>query len=133
MWFGGVLGGPGGGESGLPGPPPGPPGPARNFICLRGGVGDHSGALPLLRINRALGSAELKGPRKLLRIRPKIIDLGPKSAPKPDEAKPKMPGSVPTNRHKPIPIDFGPVSGCFDHDPKLLNCEIAQPSQRGPT
>ncbi len=57
-------------------------------------------------------------------IHPKFIDLGPKSNPKPDEAKPKMPGAVPTNRHKPRPIDFGQVSGCFYHDPKLLNCEI---------
>ena len=70
-------------------------------------------------------TAELNGPGKLLRIRPNIVDVGPKSAPKPDEAKP---GAVPTNRHKPIPIDFGPVSGCFDHDPKLVNCEIAQPT-----
>ena len=67
-------------------------------------------------------------PGQFVRIRPQIVDVGPKSAPKPDEAKPKMPGAVPTNRHKPIPTDFGPVSGCFDHDPKLLNCEIAQPS-----
>ncbi len=73
------------------------------------------------------GSAELKGPGKLFRIRPKIVHLEPKLAPKPYEAKPKMPGAVPTNRRKPIPIYFGPVSGCFDHDQKLLNCEIAQP------
>ncbi len=55
-------------------------------------------------------SAQLKGPRTLLRIRPKIGDSGPQPAPKPDEAKPKMPGALPTNRHKPIPIDFGPVA-----------------------
>ncbi len=54
--------------------------------------------------------------------------MGPKSAPKPDEAKPKMPESVPANKHKAIPIDFEPVSGCFNHNPKLVNCEIAQPS-----
>ncbi len=36
--------------------------------------------------------------------------------------------AMPTNQHKPIPIDFGPVFVCFDHYPKLLNCEIAQPS-----
>ncbi len=47
--------------------------------------------------------------------------MGPKSAPKPDEAKPKTPGAVPSKWHKPIPIDFGPASGCFDHDPKLFN------------
>ncbi len=57
--------------------------------------------------------------------------MGPNSAPKPDEAKPKMPGEVPTNRLKPSPIDFDPVSGCFNHDPKLLNCEIAQPRNPG--
>ncbi len=62
-------------------------------------------------------SAELKWPGKLVRIRPDVVDLGPKSAPKPDEAKPKMPEAVPTNKHKPIPIDFGPVSERFDHDP----------------
>jgi hypothetical protein len=27
-----------------------------------------------------------------------------------------MPGAVPTDRHEPIPIDFGPVSKC-GHDP----------------
>ncbi len=68
-------------------------------------------------------SAELKGPRKLLRIRSIITDFGPKSAPEPDEAKPKMLGAVPTNQHKPNPIEGGPVSG------KLSNCEIAQPSR----
>ncbi len=77
---------------------------------------------------RGLYSAELKGPRTLLRIRPGIVDLEPKSAPKPHKAKPKMAGAVPTNPPKPMSIDFGPVSGCFDHNPKLLNCEIAHPS-----
>ena len=57
--------------------------------------------------------------------------MGPKPPLKPDEAKPKMLGAVATNPHKPTVIDFGPVSGCFDHDPKLLNCEIAQPSIHG--
>ncbi len=52
-------------------------------------------------------------------------------APKPDEGKPKMPGAVPTTRHKPMPIDFGPVSGCFDRDPKLLHREIDQPGKVG--
>ncbi len=69
-----------------------------------------------------------RGQEKLVRIRPGIVDLRPKAVPKPDETTPKMPGAVPTNRHAPIPIDFGPVSTCFDHDPKLSNCEIAQPS-----
>ncbi len=53
------------------------------------------------------------------------------SAPKPDETKPNISGAVPTNRPKPIPIDFGPISGYFDHDPKLFNCEIAQPRSKG--
>ncbi len=56
--------------------------------------------------------------------------MRPKPTPKPDEAKPKMPGAVPTNRHTLIPTDFGPASACFDHDPKLVNCEKAQ--QRKP-
>ena len=30
-----------------------------------------------------------------------------------------------TNRHKPIPIDFGTVSGRSDHDPNLSDREIA--------
>jgi hypothetical protein len=30
----------------------------------------------------------------------------PESAPKPNEAKPKMCGALPTNRHKPSPIDL---------------------------
>ncbi len=55
--------------------------------------------------------------------------MGPKSAPNPDVAKPKVPGAVHANRHKPIPIDFGPVSVCFDHDPKHVNCEKAQPNK----
>ncbi len=37
-------------------------------------------------------------------------------------------GTVPTNRHTTIPNDSGPISACFDDDPKLLNCVIAQPS-----
>ncbi len=36
-------------------------------------------------------------------------------------------GRRPQTGKKPIPLDFGPVSGCLDHDPKLLDCEIAQP------
>ncbi len=39
------------------------------------------------------------------RVRPKFAVLGPKSAPKPDEATPKMPGEVPTNQHKPLCSD----------------------------
>ncbi len=49
------------------------------------------------------------------RFRPGIVDLEPTLAPKPGEAKPKMPEAVSTNRHRPIPIDFGPVSWCIQH------------------
>jgi hypothetical protein len=45
-----------------------------------------------------------------------------------DEVMPQMAGAVHTNWHKPIAIDLGLVSECFDHDPKLVNCKIAQPS-----
>ncbi len=45
-------------------------------------------------------SVELQRPGKLGRILTEIVYLGPASAPKPDAAKPKMPGAVPTNRHK---------------------------------
>ncbi len=55
-----------------------------------------------------------------MRIRPGIVDLGPKSAPKPDVAKPKMSRAMSTNRNKPIPIDFCEASVCFHHDPKLF-------------
>ncbi len=56
-----------------------------------------------------LCSAELKEPRKPTTIQTKVVDLGRKTVSKPDETKPKMPGAVPANRHKPTPIDFGPV------------------------
>ncbi len=69
-------------------------------------------------------SAELKGPRKLLRIRPGIVDVRPKWPPTPDKAKPKMPGAVPTNRNKPMPIDVGPVSVFRPRSKSLSNCEI---------
>ncbi len=52
--------------------------------------------------------------------------LGPQSPisdpsrPQKPEAKPKMPGAVPTNLHRPIPNDFEAVSWRFDHDPKFV-------------
>ncbi len=42
------------------------------------------------------------------------------------QSKPEISGTVPTNRHTTIPNDSGPSSACFDEDPKLFNCEIAQ-------
>ncbi len=75
-------------------------------------------------------SAELKGPGKLLGIRPEIFDFGPESGLKDSKTKPRIPGTVPTDRHTTIPNDPGPMSACFDDDPKLVNSEIAQPSPR---
>ena len=78
-------------------------------------------------VRRVPHSAELKGPRKLLRIRPGIFDFEPDLGLKLGQTKPKISGTVPTNRHTTIPNDSGPISACFDDDPKLLNCEIARP------
>ncbi len=71
-------------------------------------------------------STDLKGPRTLLRIRPEIFVFEPDLGLKLGQTQPKIPGTVPTNRHTTIPNDSGPISACFDGDPKLLNCEIAQ-------
>ncbi len=73
-------------------------------------------------------SAELKGPGKLVWIRPEIFDFEPDLGQKLGQTKPKIPGTIPTNRHTTIPNDSVPMSACFEDDPKLLNCEIAQPS-----
>ena len=73
-------------------------------------------------------SAELKEPRTFLRIRPGIFDFEPDLGLKLSQTKPKISGTLPTNRHTTIPNDSGPISACFDDDPKLLNCEIDQPS-----
>ncbi len=72
-------------------------------------------------------SAELKRAGKLLRIRPGIFDFGSDSGLKLGQTKPKISGTVPTNRHTTIANDYEPISACFDHDPKPLNCELAQP------
>ena len=77
---------------------------------------------------RAHYSAELKGPRQLLRIRPEIFDFERALGLKRGQTKPKIPGKVPTDRHTTIPDDSGPISACFDDEPKLLTCELAQPS-----
>ena len=71
-------------------------------------------------------SAELKEPRKRLRIRPEIFDFEPDLGLKLGQTKPNISGTVPTNRHTTIPNDSAPIVKCFDHDPKLLNSEIAQ-------
>jgi hypothetical protein len=71
-------------------------------------------------------SAELKGPRK------GICDFEQDLGQKLGQTKPKISGTAPTNRDTTIPNVSGPTSSCFDDDPKLFNCEIAQPSQLKP-
>jgi hypothetical protein len=62
-------------------------------------------------------SAELQGPRKRSKILPGIFDFEPDLGRKLGQAQ--------NIRHV-----TGPISACFDEDPKLLNCEIAQPRSR---
>ena len=81
-------------------------------------MGDHSGALPPLRITGARS-----------RIRPGIFDFDPDLGLKLGQTEPKLSGKVPTNRKTTIPNDSGPIPECFDDDPKLFKCEIAQPKQ----
>ncbi len=69
-------------------------------------------------------SAELKGPRQFVRIRPEIFNFEPDSGPKLGQTKPK---NIRHGTHEPAHND-GPISACFGDDPKLLNCEVAQPS-----
>jgi hypothetical protein len=45
------------------------------------------------------------------------------------QTKPKVSGTV---RQETIPNDSGRISACFDDDPKLSNCEIAQPTPSHP-
>ncbi len=61
-------------------------------------------------------------------MRPEIVDFEPDSGLKVGQTNPKISGMLPTDRHTTIPNDSGPFSACFDDDPKLLNCVIAQPS-----
>jgi hypothetical protein len=61
-------------------------------------------------------SAKLKRPGKQLRIWPEIIDVEPDVGLKPHQAKPKIPGTVSTNRHTTTPNDSGQASTRFnDH------------------
>ncbi len=83
------------------------------------------------RTSLKVNSAELQGPRQLLRIRPEIFDFEPDLGRQLVQTKPKISGTIPTNRRSTIPNDSGPISACFDDDPKLSNCEIAQPNQLG--
>ncbi len=72
--------------------------------------------------------AALKGPRQMLRVRAEIFDFEQDLGLKLGQTKPKISGTVPPDRHTTIPIDSGPISTPLEDDPKLLNCEIAQPS-----
>ncbi len=58
-------------------------------------------------------SAEVKGPRKLLRIRQDIFNFDPNLGLNLGRTKPKIPGTVPTDRHTTIPTDSGPICGVF--------------------
>ncbi len=55
------------------------------------------------------------------------LDLGLKLG----QTKPKISGTVPTNRLTTIPNDSGPISACFDNEPKLSTCEIALARELG--
>ena len=106
------------------------PGPLGTFLAVTDPPMAHTRKAGLALFGEGVAntrSAELKGPRKLLRIRPGIFDFEPELGLKRSQTKPKIPGTVPTDRHTTIPNDYGTISACFDDDPKLLNCEIAQP------
>jgi hypothetical protein len=75
-----------------------------------------------------VSSTELTGPGTLLRIWPEIFDFEADLGLKLGQTRPKISATVPTNRHPRVPNDSGPISACFDDDPKPFNCEIAQPS-----
>ncbi len=64
--------------------------------------------------------AELQGPENL-RIRQEITDFEPDVGLKLGQIKPKISGTVPTDRHTTVPNDSGTISACFDDDPKLYN------------
>ncbi len=73
------------------------------------------------------GSSRPVNPENGLRIRPGIFDFEPDLGLKLDQTEPKISGTVPISLQTTIPNDSGPISACFDGDPKLINCEIAQP------
>ncbi len=50
-----------------------------------------------------------------------ICDVKPKLGLNRGQTKPKISGTVPTNRHTTIPNDSVPIPACFDDDPKFLN------------
>ncbi len=64
------------------------------------------------------GSAELKGPRTLVRIRAEVVESEPDLGLKLGQTKPKISCTIPTNGHTTIPNESGPISGSFFDDPK---------------
>ncbi len=63
-------------------------------------------------------SAELKWPRKLVRIRPGSFDFEPDSSQ--SRANQALNNRHGTHRpHRSTPNDSGPISACFDDDPKV--------------
>ena len=66
-----------------------------------------------------LRSTERKESRTFLRIRPQIVEFEADLGLKLGQTKPKIYGTVPTNRHTAIPNDSVPISECFDDDPIL--------------
>ena len=73
------------------------------------------------------------GPGKLLRIRPDMVDYSGRMCMtlqnKPNLTKDTRHATA--KRRKTMPSDSGSVPACFDHGPKLFNCEIAQPRMKG--
>ncbi len=49
------------------------------------------------------------------------MDFEPALGLKLNQTKPNISCTVPTNRHTAIRNDSGPISACFDDDPKLLD------------
>ncbi len=80
---------------------------------------------PIHKFSNPAGSAN-KAP-ETFQIRPAIFDFEPDVGLL-GQTRPEISGTIPTNRNTTIPNDSGLISACFDDDPKLLNCEIAQPS-----
>ena len=80
------------------------------------------------QIRPEIVSAELKGPRKLRRIRSAIFDFEAELDPNRSQTKPKIPGTVPTDRRTTIPNDSYLDVGMFGRRSFLFfNCEIAHP------
>ncbi len=68
---------------------------------------------------RGTNPAEIKGPRKVWRIRQEISNFEPDLGLRLGTTKPNTSGTAPTNWYTTIPNDSGPISACFDDDPKL--------------